>query len=120
MTARPDRSSGWSLWRGSLLVWAALMALLVATLVLAYVPLGGRNGAVGIAIAVLKALLVALVFMKLSKGPAISRLAALAGLLWLSTLFALTFTDYPFRPDGEKIRAPISERTRDAARDLPD
>ena len=96
------------------------MALLVATLVLAYVPLGGWNGAISIVIAALKAFLVALVYMRLFKGLAISRLAALAGLLWLSTLFALTFTDYPFRQDGERVRVPISGRTRDAATDLPD
>jgi cytochrome c oxidase subunit IV len=82
-----------AIWRALLPVWAALMALLAATLTLAYIPLHGWNFAVSLSIAALKALLVALFFMNLRRPDPLLRLAASAGLLWLFFMFALTFAD---------------------------
>ena len=81
------------LWRRNGLIWAALMSLLVLTLVLAYVPMGVFTTAVGIAIALVKAGLVALLYMELIRSDALVRLAALSGLVFVTVLFALTLAD---------------------------
>lgn len=81
------------LWRRNGLIWAALMALLVLTLVLAYVPMGRLTTAIGIAIALVKAGLVAILFMELNRSSALVRLAALSGLVFATVLFALTLAD---------------------------
>lgn len=86
------RTAG-ELWRRNGLIWAALMALLVLTLVLAYVPMGRFTTVAGIAIAVVKAGTVALLFMELNRSTALVRLAALAGLVFATILFALTLAD---------------------------
>ena len=78
-----------------LLTWAALLALLAATLGLAYVPMPGpMNVIVALGLSVAKALLVLALFMKLFRAPALTRAAAAAGLFWLAVLFALSATDY--------------------------
>ncbi len=79
------------------LVWLALLALLAATAASSFVPLGGWNSALNLAIAAVKALLVALFFMHLSSAGALLRLAAVAALLWLALLFGLSWTDYGTR-----------------------
>jgi cytochrome c oxidase subunit 4 len=83
----------WSAWWSNLLVWVILLVLLVASLAIAYVPLGVWNLPVGIAIAGMKSLLVALVFMELTKGAALIRLAAAAGFIFLAVMFAMMFCD---------------------------
>lgn len=104
------------LWREGLVVGAALMALLALTIALAFVPLGWLNGVASYGIALAKAGLVAVIFMKLGRAPALLRLAAFAGLFWLAALWLLTFTDYPFRqpieqrattPGGQPAGAPL-------------
>lgn len=102
--------SNLSLWLGSLVVWLLLMLLLGLTLWLAYVPLGDWNHTVSIVIGAAKALLVVLIYMRLRKSPAICALAAVAGLVWLSALYSLTFTDFPFRQAGERIEVPVGFR----------
>lgn len=79
-------------------VWLALCALLLATFVLAYVPLATLQSPVALSIAAAEALLVGAIFMELRKASTVARLAALAGVIWLSILFALTFTDQAMRP----------------------
>ncbi|GGE07806.1 hypothetical protein GCM10011390_28550 [Aureimonas endophytica] len=116
--ARPSgrkTGGGLALWRGPLAVGAALMLLLAATLGLAYLPMGAANGPVSYAIALLKALLVALVFMKLVRSPALFALAALAGCFWLAALFTMTLTDYPFRLAGERLPGFPQEAPADPA-----
>ena len=81
------------IWRKNLLVWAALLALLAATFVLAHIPLGAFNTPMGLAISAMKAALVLLLFMGLWRSRAIMALAAGAGLFWLGILFALTLSD---------------------------
>lgn len=80
--------------RAPLLAWAGLSVLLAATCFLAYVPMGRANLVVSLAIAAAKALLVALVFMRLAEGHAINRLAASAGPIWVFIMFLLTAADY--------------------------
>lgn len=74
--------------------WALLLALLALTYGSAYVPLGAFNTWLNFAIATAKALLVAWVFMHLGRGPALVRLFAGAGFVWLLFLAALSSADY--------------------------
>jgi cytochrome c oxidase subunit 4 len=93
------------------LTWAGLLALLAATLVLAYVPMGSLNLAAGLGISALKALLVVVVFMKLMASGHLVRVTAAAGLFWLALLFALGATDYLTRttaPTGSYTRGPVA------------
>lgn len=83
--------------------WIALMALLATTAGCALLRLGWLNTAISLAIALAKALLVAIVFMRLKRAPALLRLAAVAGAVTLVLLFGLSLTDYATRPE---LRAP--------------
>lgn len=83
--------------------WIALMALLATTAGCALLRLGWLNTAISLAIALAKALLVAIVFMRLRRAPALLRLAAVAGAVTLALLFGLSLTDYATRPE---LRAP--------------
>lgn len=82
------------LWRTPLIIWAALLLLLAATVGSAFVPLGPFNAIINIVIAAGKTGLVLLFFMKLKSSSGLLRLAALAGVFWLSFMFVLTASDY--------------------------
>ncbi|MBY0294708.1 MAG: cytochrome C oxidase subunit IV family protein [Methylobacterium sp.] len=81
------------IWLRSLAVWAALLALLALTYFAAFWKLGVGTTAIGFAIAAIKAALVLAFFMELRKACGLVRLAAAAGLIWTSVLFALTLSD---------------------------
>jgi len=83
--------------RSYVLVWVALIGLLLMTLGSAYVPLGPMNSAVNLAIAAIKALLVAFFFMHLRSAHYMLRIAAAAGFLWLAILIGLSLTDFAVR-----------------------
>jgi cytochrome c oxidase subunit 4 len=86
-------TSARKLWQRNGMIWVALMCLLALTLVLAYVPMGELTPVAGIAIAFVKAGLVVMLFMELVGSKPLIRLAAVAGLIFLSVLFALTLAD---------------------------
>jgi cytochrome c oxidase subunit 4 len=79
--------------RRYLVVCVALLALTGLTIGLAHLNLGGWNSAVAMAIAIIKAVLIALFFMHLRGSPAVTRLVALAALLWLGILLVGTMDD---------------------------
>ena len=79
------------------ITWAALLALLATTFGLAHVRLGDFNAAVSLAIGALKAVLVALFFMKLRHASPLLVVFAVAGLVALAILFGLSATDYAVR-----------------------
>lgn len=81
-------------WHRNLAVWLALMLLLAATAGSAFIPMGIWNGIANLAIAAVKALLVALFFMHLKEAGALVRLMAVIALFMLVLLFALSSTDY--------------------------
>jgi cytochrome c oxidase subunit 4 len=81
------------------LCWAALLVLLAATTGAAFLPLGGFNAFVALAIAVCKALLVLIVFMELRRSSGLVRAFAVAGFFWLLILLTLTSADYLTRRD---------------------
>ena len=83
--------------RPLVLTWIALMALLATTAGCALLRLGWLNTAISLAIALAKALLVAIVFMRLKRAPALLRLAAVAGTVTLVLLVGLSLSDYTTR-----------------------
>ena len=83
--------------RTYVLVWAALIALLLATLGSAFVPLGAGNAAINLAIAVAKSLLVIVFFMHLRSAHYLLRIAAAAGFFWLAILLGLSLADFAIR-----------------------
>jgi cytochrome c oxidase subunit 4 len=78
-------------------VWAALLALLAGTVASAFVPLGSGNAVINLAIAGMKATLVAIFFMHLLHGGALLRLVVAAALFLLSLLLGLSASDYATR-----------------------
>lgn len=80
-----------------LLVFGALLLLTAVTIAASYVDLGPLSVAVALAIAVSKALLVALFFMHLRHSRPMTQVAVTAGVLWLAILLALTLGDYVSR-----------------------
>ena len=83
--------------------WIALMALLATTAACALLRLGWLNTVISLAVALAKALLVAFVFMRLKRAPALLRLAAVAGAVTLVVLIGLALTDYATRTE---LKAP--------------
>jgi caa(3)-type oxidase subunit IV len=80
--------------RTYLVVYALLMAGLVATVGAAYLPLGGANVLVALAIAFAKATLVVLYFMHVLYSPKLTWIGIFAGLVWLAILLSLVAADY--------------------------
>ena len=73
---------------------AALMLLLALTWIIGYINLGMFNVVVALAIAIIKALLVALFFMHIKGSSRLLRLAATVGVIWLFIMLSLTLSDY--------------------------
>jgi cytochrome c oxidase subunit 4 len=73
--------------------WAALIALMLASLGSAYVPLGPWNSVISLAIAAVKIALVLWWFMQLRRAGALLRLCAAVGLFMLALLFGLSGLD---------------------------
>jgi cytochrome c oxidase subunit 4 len=77
-----------------LVIFAALLVLTFATVVVARIDLGVMNDVVALGIAVTKALLVLLFFMHVRYSTRLTTLTAVAGFLWLAILIGITLTDY--------------------------
>lgn len=98
--------------RALLLTFLALMALLVLTVLAAFLPWhklpgGGISGTtLAILIATAKALLIVLYFMHTRYSAKLTWAFAGAGFLWLGILIVLTFNDYLARnhPPGVNYR----------------
>jgi cytochrome c oxidase subunit IV len=75
-------------------VFAALMLFTALTIWAAFQHLGVWNTPVALAIAVTKALLVALIFMHLKDSPKLTILVVAASVLWLAFLIVITVSDY--------------------------
>jgi cytochrome c oxidase subunit 4 len=81
----------------SIFVWIALMVLLLLTFGSAYLKLGAWNSTINLAIAVAKALLVAIFFMHLRSASTMLRIVAGSALFTLALLFVLSHSDYATR-----------------------
>jgi len=91
---------------------AALLALWVASFALSYVPLGGAAIPVALAIALLKAVLVALFFMELLHESLSIKLTIVSAGVLTMTLIAFMVADIMTRAPPPLLVAP-------AARDAP-
>ncbi len=88
------RNETWALWRRNGPIWLALLGLLALSLWTAYLPLPSHAKTfAGPLIALVKAVLVAFAFMELARSRPLIRLTAMAGLVFLTVLFAITATD---------------------------
>ena len=76
------------------LTYLALMLLLMLTVGLSFLPLGGWGIFLCYVIATLKMILIGAIFMKLRESSPSLRLFALGGILWFIILFAITWGDY--------------------------
>jgi cytochrome c oxidase subunit 4 len=77
-------------------VWIALLVLLALTCGSAYLPMGTWNTVANVAIAMMKACLVAFFFMHIMRGAAY-RLVLIAALFTLALLVGLSGADYATR-----------------------
>ena len=76
-------------------VFAALMVLLILTLVVAMVNLPGPgNIIVAMTVAIIKAVLIILYFMHVRFSSRLTWVFAGAGFAWLLIMFSLTYSDY--------------------------
>jgi cytochrome c oxidase subunit IV len=73
---------------------AALMLLLALTWTIGYINLGMFNVIIALAIAIIKASLVALFFMHIKGSSRLLHLAMAVGVIWLLIMLSLTLTDY--------------------------
>jgi cytochrome c oxidase subunit 4 len=73
---------------------AALMLLLALTWTIGYINLGMFNVIIALAIAIIKALLVALFFMHIKGSSRLLHLAMAVGVIWLLIMLSLTLSDY--------------------------
>jgi caa(3)-type oxidase subunit IV len=76
-----------------LLIWAALLLLGTASLGCAVLPGLPQKVVIALGIVVVQAAIVLGGFMNLGKASALVRTTALAGVVWLSFLFLMTFAD---------------------------
>jgi cytochrome c oxidase subunit 4 len=79
------------------LVFAALIALTIATTAVAFVDLGPFSVVAALAIAVCKMLFVALFFMHVRFSGPLTRIVVLGGLFWLAILIVFTMSDIATR-----------------------
>jgi cytochrome c oxidase subunit 4 len=93
------RSNLWQPPRLLLLSWLFLLAFLALTVTVAYVPIGPFNTVVALVIALIKAMLVAAIFMELRESRALVVVFASIGVYWLAIMFWLVFADYLTRPN---------------------
>lgn len=80
-------------WRGPVLAWAALLALLGGTVVAGLLPLGTWQLPVTLGVAGLMVLVLAGGLVGLHRASTVSRLAAAAGLCFVLFLFTMSFAD---------------------------
>jgi cytochrome c oxidase subunit 4 len=83
--------------RADVYAWLALLALLALTCASSYIAMGAFNIVVNLAIASVKALVVALVFMQLRTERPLIRVVAVVGVIWLAILAGLSATDFAAR-----------------------
>lgn len=80
--------------RTYLIVYAALIVLLFATVGGAMLPLGALHLPVAMTIAVIKAVMIVLIFMHVYYSSALTKIVSIAALFWAALLLAITLADY--------------------------
>ncbi|MGB7157185.1 MAG: cytochrome C oxidase subunit IV family protein [Tepidisphaeraceae bacterium] len=80
--------------RSYYLVFAGLMIMLVATVVAAFLPLGGLGIVIALLIATVKAAMVVWIFMHVKFASPLTKIFVISAFLWLGIMFVFTFSDY--------------------------
>lgn len=75
-------------------VFAALLTLTATTIAVTYIDMGRMNLIVALLIAFTKASLVVLFFMNVRQSSSLTKLFVIAGLVWMTIMILLTFSDY--------------------------
>lgn len=78
-------------------VWAALIVLTWTTVGVSYIELYEWNVVIALIIALIKASLVAWIFMGVRFSSPMTRLFVVAGLVWLTIMIVITSGDYATR-----------------------
>ena len=78
-------------------VFGALVVLTVVTTLISHVNLGEFNIVAALLIALLKASLVAWIFMGVRFTSSLTKLFVIAGIVWLMILVLITYSDYTSR-----------------------
>jgi len=78
-------------------VWVTLIVLTFTTTAVSHIELGPWNVVVALVIALIKASIVAWIFMGVRFSTSLTRLFVVAGLVWLCILLFLTYSDYSSR-----------------------
>jgi cytochrome c oxidase subunit 4 len=78
-------------------VFLTLIVLTFVTTLISYINLGEFNVIVALLIALCKASIVAWIFMGVRYTTSLTKLFVVAGLVWLSILILLTYSDYSSR-----------------------
>jgi len=86
-----DRQSPWV---NYVKTWLLLLGLLAVNIAVAHLRLGGWNFFITLAIAIIQAVLILLVFMHLHQGKNENLVVACAAYLWLGILIVGTLHDY--------------------------
>ncbi len=86
------------------MVWTALLGLLLLTWGLAQLDLHHFNVAAALGIALVKMLLVLLIFMHVRWKPPLTWIFVAAGFIWLAIMVDLTLSDYLSRGDVPGMR----------------
>ena len=81
----------------NLVIFAALLILLVATVGCSYLPLGVLHFPVAMAIATAKAYLIILYFMHARYSHRLTAIVVVGSFFWLGIMLALTLNDYMTR-----------------------
>lgn len=76
-----------------LLAWVGLCVILALTLGYAFIPGAPMKLLIGLIFASGKTTLIVLVFMQLGRASPLVKVTAMAGLVWLSLLYILSFSD---------------------------
>lgn len=76
------------------IVYVALMLLLVATVGAAGLPLGSLHLPVAMTIAVIKAVLIVLIFMHVYYSSSLVKISSVSSLLWVALLLSFLLADY--------------------------
>lgn len=91
-----------------IVVFAALMVLLVATIAVTYVDLGIWNVIIALSIAVAKAALIVLYFMHIRFSDGMTRLFAAMGFLWFGLMIVIALGDYMTRGMDQGVVRPTA------------
>jgi cytochrome c oxidase subunit 4 len=83
--------------RSAIVTWVALMVLLAITAISSRFDLGWGNVTINLIVAIAKAVLILVVFMRLKANAIVLRLAAAATILWIGIMYVLIFADYASR-----------------------